>query len=478
MIPQLIFDRAKKAADSTAVIHNGRPWSYGSFAQLIALARGYFTRRACVGPGYAAIAVRNQFDFWVLSLALRSLGLTTIAVPDVPAVGKLGLPNVRCVITTAYETWAGLESLCAERGLPLLSVSRDGESATALQLFDSSYPTGGHILRTSGTTGSHKLVLFSPACDADFIQRKVELLGLKQDCVYCLFGFGVGTGIGYKCAASAWSVGGAVVIEEGRDSLRALLRPGVTHAVLTPLMLDSILDAPADAFPRNDTIQLAVGGGAIGQALVDRATARITHRLFNWLASTEAGTVALTPLASPGDHIWHRLMPGRLIEIVDDSDRPVPIGAIGRVRVSTEGGPTSYLHDEAATRAFFKDGFFYPGDLAVMRADGRMALQGRVTDVINVGGEKFLPAPIEERLGELFGVSGVCLFSAPNDSGEEEIHVVVETPTPIEPERLNAAINQELRGFHRAHVHYVAALPRNEMGKVLRQEIRAKVTAG
>ena len=98
-----------------------------------------------------------------------------------------------------------------------------------------------------------------------------------------------------------------------------------------------------------------------------------------------------------------------MVEIVDESDRLVPTGKIGRVRVSTAGGPTSYLNDEAATRAFFKDGFFYSGDLAVMRSDGRMALQGRFTDVINVRGAKISPAPIEDRLGELFGsAASVC----------------------------------------------------------------------
>jgi acyl-coenzyme A synthetase/AMP-(fatty) acid ligase len=106
-----------------------------------------------------------------------------------------------------------------------------------------------------------------------------------------------------------------------------------------------------------------------------------------------------------------------------------------------------------------------------------MALQGRITDVINVQGQKISPAPIEDRLSELFGVSGVCLFSMQNDSGEEEIHVVVETPTPIDSERLTAAINQEFRWFHRAYVHYVAALPRNQMGKVLRQAVRAKAAS-
>ena len=478
MITQAIFDWAERTPDRTAVIFNDRPWSYRMFAQAIAVARGYFAQRGYVGPGYAVLAVHSLMDFWILSLALRSLGLTTVVVTSSVEVGKLGLPNVRCVITSTGETWSGLDGLCTELGLPLLSVSLAGEPALGLEAFEAPHPLGGHILQTSGTTGIRKMVLISPACDAVRMRHRVEVLGLNQDTLFCVFNLAAWTGAGYGWPAGTWTAGGAVVIEQERKQYEALLRPGITHAMLTPSFLAAILAAYAGAFPRNNAMQLIVGGGAMTRMLVDQAKARITPNLFNYLGSTEAGIIALTRLDSPEDQKWHRLAPGRVVEIVDESDRPVPTGEIGQVRVSTEGGPTSYLNDEAATRAFFKNGFFYPGDLAVMRSDGRMALQGRVTDIINVQGDKISPAPIEDRLAELLGVSGVCLFSMQNDSGEEEIHVVFETPTPIGSERLTAVFSQELGGFHRASVHYVAALPRNQMGKVLRQAVRANVIAG
>ncbi len=486
MITQMIFDWANRTPERIAIIHNGRPWSYHSFAQLIAAARGYFVRRGYIGPGYAVLAFDNLMDFWILSLALRSLGLTSMAVGsaiaagqvDLPNMRKLGLPNVRCVVTNPGETLAELNGLCTELGLPLLSVSLAGEPALGLEAFEAPHPLGGHILLTSGTTGIHKMVLMSSACDADLLRLHVELFGIDQHSVLSLFNYGVWTGLAYKWAASTWSVGGAVVIEQAREPWQALLHPGTTHAVLNPGTLAGILAAPANAFPRNDKLKLAIGAGAVTRLQVDQAKARITPHLFNYIASTEAGVIAFTPLDTPEDLRWHRLVPGRVVEIVDESDRPVPTGEIGRLRVGTAGGPTSYLHDEAATQAFFKDGFFYPGDLAVMRSDGRMALQGRVTDVINVRGDKISPAPIEERLGELLGCSGVCLFSMQNDSGEEEIHLVIEAPTPIDSDLLAAAIKQELGGFHRARVHCMAALPRNRMGKVLRQAVQAQALAG
>jgi acyl-coenzyme A synthetase/AMP-(fatty) acid ligase len=479
MLTQLIFDWAQRTPDRTAMIYNGQSLSYRAFAHHIAVARGYFARRGYVGEGCAVLAIYSLLDFWVLSLALRSLGLTTVAVQSAEAVGKLGLPNLRCVITSSAEKpWDGLDDLCAGMHLPVLSVSLAGESALGFgEAGAASYPPGGHILQTSGTTGSYKLVLMSPSVDALFLRRKVEVIGMNRDTVLAAFDFGAWTAAGYRWAASPWIVGGACVIELGDKPYQALLHPGITHAVLVPSNLAAVLAAPADAFPRNDTLQLTVGGGTMTQSQVEQTRARITPHLFNWLASTEAGGITHTLLRTPEDHRWHRLIPDRVVEIVDEFDHPVPTGVVGRIRVGNAGGPDSYLHDETATRAFFKDGYFYPGDLAVIRPDGRMALQGRLTDIINVRGQKISPAPIEERLCEMFGVSGVCLFSMQGDSGEEEIHVVVESPVPLDSERLYAALRQELQEFPRARIYYIPALARNQMGKVMRQTVRAQATA-
>jgi len=492
MIPQLIFDWSKKTPDRTAIIYNGKSLSYGAFAQIVDVARGYFARRNCFGSGYAVLAIRNLIDFWFLGLALRSLGLTTVAVgsmaedatnrmPSVQGVvTKLGLPNVRCVVTTPDERWAGgLDDLCAKLGLRLLSVSLTGEPALGAGAAETHHPCGGHVLLTSGTTGAQKMVLMSPASDAFFLRQIVELHGMNQNSVLSAFNFWGWTGAGYKWAASPWLVGGATLIEQGRAPHHALSQPGITHAVLVPRMLSTILAAPPNAFPRSETIHLAVGGGAMSHAQADQAKNRITPRLFNWLASTEAGAIAMTSIDTPDDHRWHRLIHDRVVEIVDEQDSVVPTGEIGRLRIDTTGGPNGYLNDETATRAFFKDGFFYPGDLAVSRPDGRIALQGRLTDIINVQGSKVSPASMEDRLCELLSVTGVCVLSMQDANGEEELHVVIESPTPINSERVTNIIKTELRtlGISRALVKCVAVLPRNQMGKVLRQAVRTQLTS-
>jgi fatty-acyl-CoA synthase/long-chain acyl-CoA synthetase len=321
------------------------------------------------------------------------------------------------------------------------------------------------------------MVLSTPAIDAVFLRWRSEVTGVNQDSVLSVFSFAPWTAAGYRAAANPWIVGGTTLMEYGREPYRALLNPNVTHGIIVPSLLDPILAAPSNAYPRNDALRLAVTAGALTRRQVEQAKARITPRLFSLLGSTEISSFAYTALETVEDQRWHRLLPHRVVEIVSEADHPVPVGEIGRVRISTKDGPTGYLGDEAATKIHFKDGYFYPGDLAVARSDGRIALQGRSTDVINIRGKKIFPGPIEDRLCEALNVSGVCLFSMQNESGEEELYVAIETNVAISAERLRATLDAALKAYPQAHVYAVSSLPRNQMGKVLRQAVRDRITA-
>lgn len=476
-ITELIFGWAERTPDKIAVVVNGRPYSYRAFADLIAVARGFFARRGWTGEGVAVLAVSDLLGFWVVSLALRSLGLTTIAMQSAEAIGELQLPEARGVVCIAGQAWPELDRICAARGLPLLAFSAEGEAPLDFGALPPPAGPGGNILRTSATTGAFKMVLIEPAFEVEFLLKRLVVSGLTEDSVVNLFDFGGWTGGGYKTSVLTWMVGATIVIDQRRPFHLPLLHPGLTLTLMVPEMLDAVLAAPEGSYPRSETMWLSVTGGGLTQAQINAAKARITPLLFSGLGATETAAFGFTPLETPDDQRWHRLVDGVPLEIVDDFDRPVPAGVVGRLRVSSAGGPTRYLHDEQASREFFKDGFFYPGDLAVIREDGRIALQGRVTAVINVRGHKISPEPIELQLKENLAVKDVCIFSMPDAAGEEEIHVIIETPAAIEPGRLVAGLRQALSGFPHAQVHYTTSLPRNAMGKIVRQAAREQALA-
>jgi acyl-coenzyme A synthetase/AMP-(fatty) acid ligase len=241
-------------------------------------------------------------------------------------------------------------------------------------------------------------------------------------------------------------------------------------------MLALILLAPEEVTLRNDAMTLIVGAGVLSQADWRAARERLTRDVRTGYGSTEAGPCALTRVETPQDLVWHQIYPAFQVQVVDDQHQPLPAGRSGAVRVRTSG-IDGYLGDEETTRAFFRDGFFYPGDLGVLREDGRLQIQGRVTDVINVMGDKLATTPIETALQEALGAKAVCVFSAPGEGGEEAVHVAVQPGGPVGPEALKAALLAALPRVRAAHVHAVTDFPRNHMGKIDRVALKAQLLA-
>lgn len=86
------------------------------------------------------------------------------------------------------------------------------------------------------------------------------------------------------------------------------------------------------------------------------------------------------------------------LQIVDEEGRALPAGRTGEVRVRGPGVITAYLENPEATARAFRDGWFYPGDLAWLTPEGALMLQGRKDDMMIFDGMNIYPAEIENAL--------------------------------------------------------------------------------
>ena len=132
--------------------------------------------------------------------------------------------------------------------------------------------------------------------------------------------------------------------------------------------------------------------------------------------------------------------------------------------------------DELAVRnvvarlALYADGFVRTGDLARVDAEGFVWIEGRVGDVINRGGNKVFPDHVEEVLRLARGVRDVAVVGVPDDRlGEVPVAFVVGE---ADAEELEALCRQHLVPY-KVPVEFrrVDALPRSEVGKVLRRQL-------
>ena len=164
-------------------------------------------------------------------------------------------------------------------------------------------------------------------------------------------------------------------------------------------------------------------------------------------------------------------LPDVAVEIVDEDDVPLARGQDGIVRLKSPRNATRYLHDPEATAAVYRAGWVYPGDRGHLEPDGFLRLVGRVDDIINRGGVKFDPVPLESQMTEFSDVRDVALFGFADAEGVPRLCAAVVAGPAYDGERFAARCRDALGVAMPDFLMEVRELPRNENGKLLRRSL-------
>ncbi|MBK6804244.1 MAG: long-chain fatty acid--CoA ligase [Betaproteobacteria bacterium] len=166
-------------------------------------------------------------------------------------------------------------------------------------------------------------------------------------------------------------------------------------------------------------------------------------------------------------------LPTAELEIVDGDGNPAPRGEIGEIRVRTTAMIHAYHGDPVATARHFKDGWFHPGDLGSLTANGSLCLHGRADDMMNMNGIKIFPAEIERLLEGDPAVRAAAAFALPSSvHGEIPVAAVeLHDPATLSVAALLARARERLGVRSPRKIFVVDALPRNATGKILRREL-------
>lgn len=476
MILHRLIELAQQTPRHPALVLSGVPVGYAQLARHILGLRALWAPLELPAGTIAVILTAGPLHNWVASLALRSLGLSTVCVPTLERIDQLGLGRVACVVVrTGVDTtglpWPQAVVLEHQRKLPLADLPGPGEPCAA-------WPPGAHILLSSGTTGRPKKLLFDGALDAERSAESARLFGAGPGTVLHIADLGLWTGAGYKWPLWTWQAGGTVVVDQRPDWPRHFHAQAPTIAALTPALAATLLAGLVDAADTAPApVTLYLGGARPAAELVQALRRRVPGRLIHFFGATELLPYAMAcEVENPSDLDWLQVQEGREAQVVREDGQPCAAGEPGQLRVRL--GPLdshAYLDDPETSARVFRDGYFHPGDLAERRADGRIRVLGRATDVVNIAGRKLPSAPLEDRVRRAFGVAEVCAFSGPDASGDNALFVVIETPRPLSVQGLQQGLDELSPG----HVHIVqlARLPRtaNGTGKIDRLALRRQV---
>jgi long-chain acyl-CoA synthetase len=167
------------------------------------------------------------------------------------------------------------------------------------------------------------------------------------------------------------------------------------------------------------------------------------------------------------------------VRVVDEADRPLPPGAAGEVIVRGDAVMRGYWANAEASMQALRNGWLHTGDVGEFDADGFLTLKDRSKDLIISGGSNIYPREVEEVLLAHPGVSEVSVVGRPHaEWGEEVVAFVVRREGgAVSPADLDALCLDHIARFKRPkHYRFVSSLPKNNYGKVLKTELRARLS--
>jgi long-chain acyl-CoA synthetase len=333
---------------------------------------------------------------------------------------------------------------------------------------------------SSGTTGTPKGPLSTHAAQ---IGRALAGLIRREDVVFMATPLYFGGGRGF---ALAGLLRGATVVLypppfQPADLVTAMRAERATYGFLVPTQMRKLLQLPDEGRLLLPTVRLLVSSGALLYA-EERAAImrRLTPNLVNLYSSTEGGSVASLGPEHQGEKAASvgRVFPHVTLQIVDEEDRVLPNGQVGRIRHKSPTLPSGFYNNPEETAKYFRDGWYYPGDLGRLDDDGFLYLAGRAKEMIIRGGVNIYPGEIEEPLLSLPEIQDCAAVAWPSPIlGEEVALFVVPAGEVTEAEVIQACRSMLAPYKMPRQVFFIDDLPKNGQGKVIRAALAKRLPA-
>ncbi|MGZ4495719.1 MAG: AMP-binding protein [Nocardioides sp.] len=167
------------------------------------------------------------------------------------------------------------------------------------------------------------------------------------------------------------------------------------------------------------------------------------------------------------------------VRVVDEQDRALPVGEVGEVVVRGDVVMAGYWEQPDATAEALRGGWLHTGDMGSFDEDGYLTLRDRSKDLIISGGMNIYPREVEEALLQHPGVGAVAVVGRPDPEWGEAVVAFVVPASGARPatEELDRACLERIARFKRPKEYlFVDALPTNNYGKVLKRELRERLT--
>ena len=476
--------------DRIAVYQHGQAVTYRAFCRLGNLVAARLAAAGVRRGDCVTVARTEPLAFLAVILAAARMGAIATPLPERSTQEirdkLLVRHNARWLVQDASSDWRS-DVLLPDAYLDFQELLRAPEEGDLLQAAPVAHDADGLpwlIALSSGTTGTPKSIplTHSRSAIAHAIGRPTYVTEQRV-----LVATDLATAMGVGNALRALLHGASAILTLRVDSAHILAlieKHQVTRYVTSTALAGSLMAHIIEKVPNSREIcrsleVMAISGASAPPALRDGMIARICPQIEINYGSTEAGpmatattqTLATHPDSAGRIHYWMEA------EAVDEQDRRLPPGEVGRLRFRSPTVCEGYIGDPEATAKSFRNGWCYPGDLGSIDKGGYLTLGGRVDHVLNLGGRKLDPTQIENVLNAHPAVAESAVIAGKAEEGlvSALIAVVVQS-SPVTGSQLKALCLEQLgASLTPKHVVFIAALPKNAGGKVMRAELASRI---
>jgi acyl-CoA synthetase (AMP-forming)/AMP-acid ligase II len=506
-VADIIARRAAAAPTAPAVICGGRTLSFTDLNRRAdRVAAALMHDGVGVGGRVAHCAQADEIYYDFLFGAAKS------RATFVPLNWRLSLLEIIAILNDSaaevlflgpdYENWAAaLQAGCTQLRR-ILTASGVLGADTAYDAWLGAAPAGGSRrapvadddvvqLYTSGTTGLPKGVVLTNANYSAIVQRGVDAgwdWTPADRVLMCMPLFHVGGVNGVLVAMQS----GACAVLSARADVATIIdfaeRYRITVTFLAPALVAAVARAVGQRTEALSAIRTIYYGTApISETVLAEARTVFTAGFAQGYGLTE--TAGGMTYLSPADHesggprlrSCGKPNAGTDIRVVSPDGTPLPAGESGEIVMR---GPTlmkAYWRRPEDTAAAMQGGWFHTGDVGYFDIDGYLYIHDRLKDMIVTGGENVYPTEVENVLVKHPAILEATVVGVPDPRWGEAVKAVVVTrpDQAVEQDEIIAFARQHLAGYKLPKsIDFVASVPRNALGKVLRREVRNRYWSG
>jgi len=276
----------------------------------------------------------------------------------------------------------------------------------------------------------------------------------------------------------AWWKGATVVLEPDFDPGRALdliERKRITTMMGVPATYLFMAEHPTFDIADLSSLRMAVVGGApMPESLIRTWNERGVALVQGYGLSEASPNVLGLPPEYARDKVGFagKAYPHLEVALAGSDGQILEGPATGELLVRGPSVFAGYWNDPEATAAALRDGWRHTGDVAERDPDGFYRIRDRLKDMYISGGENVYPAEVESVLAAHPQVVEVAVIGVPDPRWGETGVAVVVTRQPVDPTELLDWCRARLARYKvPKEIHFVDALPRSGMNKVLKREL-------